>query len=91
MVKAVATTNLLLLKTIFLVCFIIILTQAGGIERREIESIQAYASTPAKVNEMEKYTINDQDDSIVIIDYTPSHGSPDIHHHLPPPKNRYFI
>ncbi|OIT39642.1 hypothetical protein A4A49_53646 [Nicotiana attenuata] len=73
MVKAVATTNLILLKTIFLVCFIIIVTQAAGIGRREMESKQAYAS-PAKVYEMEKET-EIQADSIVI-DYTPAHTSP---------------
>ncbi|OIT38275.1 hypothetical protein A4A49_64225 [Nicotiana attenuata] len=91
MMKAVATNNFLLLKTIFLVCSILIVTEAGGIGRREIESRQAYASTPAKVNEMEKYTNNDQDNSIVIIDYIPNHPSPDIHHHLPSPRNRHFI
>lgn len=38
-----------------------------------------------------KKIIKVQDDSIVIINYTPNHAYPDIHHHLPPSKNRHFI
>ncbi|KAJ8539421.1 hypothetical protein K7X08_013673 [Anisodus acutangulus] len=74
--KGVATKNFLLLRTIFLLYSILIVTEAAGIGRREIELKQAHASGN-KLFEMEKDANFQLDDSIVI-DYAPVHTSPDI-------------
>uniref|UniRef100_A0A3Q7IT38 Uncharacterized protein n=1 Tax=Solanum lycopersicum TaxID=4081 RepID=A0A3Q7IT38_SOLLC len=68
MMKVVATNYFLLLKIIFLLWSIVLVAEAR-IEKREIKSNEAYTSG-TKLYKMEV------DDSI-IIDYTPSHTSPD--------------
>ncbi|XP_060173181.1 uncharacterized protein LOC132603896 isoform X1 [Lycium barbarum] len=85
MMKDVARKNFVLLRTIFLLCSILMVTEAG-IGRRELELKQAYASG-TKNFDMENDTKFQVDDSIVI-DYAPSHQSPDIHHGGSPPFNR---
>ncbi|TMW92913.1 hypothetical protein EJD97_012415 [Solanum chilense] len=86
MMKNVTTNNVLLLKTIFVLCSILIVTQGARIGRREIES-----RSGIDVFKMDKNTNNIQSDDSIVIDYAPAHPSPSRHHDKPPPYNSHLI